>query len=98
MVAIARWGSSKTASPLEQEKFLGLLPLIRRPAEIAFRLHSYEHQQELVADVVASAFLMYLQLVQRGKQQRVFATPWRNLPSVGSVPGVRLAESKARQI
>ena len=56
-------------------KFLGLLPLIREQASLAFRAARPELKEELIAEVVANAFCAFTRLVKRGKEERAFATP-----------------------
>jgi hypothetical protein len=56
-------------------KFLILLPLIQQLARRAFRRHSFEERQELMAEVVANCWAAFVRLMDRGREERVFATP-----------------------
>ncbi len=57
------------------DRFLKMLPAIRRQAGYAFRRLPSELKAELVQAVVASAYMAFLRLVERGKANAAFATP-----------------------
>jgi hypothetical protein len=56
------------------DRFLSMLNSIRSVARFAFRRHSRQQQQELSAEVVLAAFLMYRRLVEHGKENLAFGT------------------------
>ena len=56
-------------------KFLALLPLIQRLARRAFRRHAVEEREELIAEVVANCWAAFVRLMDRDREERVFATP-----------------------
>ena len=56
-------------------KFLSLLPAIHEQARFAFRSHEPEHRQELIAEVIANAFVAFIGLLDRGLEQIIYATP-----------------------
>ena len=57
------------------DRFLKMLPAIRGRAEYAFRRLPSELKAELAQAVVASAYIAFLRLVERGKAHAAFATP-----------------------
>ena len=80
MIALAPARCSSTPRPplgtsAGPEGFLVLLPLIRRIARHAFGGLSAEHKADAIQEVIASAYVAYVRLVQRGKQQVAYATP-----------------------
>jgi len=75
MIAILKDGLTDERQELVHERFLAMLPRIRRQALIAFRDRGDEVRQELVAEVIANAFRAYTQLVRRGKHDLAYPTP-----------------------
>ena len=79
------------------DKFLGMLPLIRQQARLAFRQALPEQKEELVAEVVANAYAAFSRLVQRDKTDLAYATPLAQFAirqvcagrRVGGTPGAR---------
>jgi hypothetical protein len=68
----------KQSQPVEQQhhdRFLEMLPLIRRQARLAFRRLKSELKEELVQEAIGNAFCRYSRLVRRGKEGLAFATP-----------------------
>ena len=57
------------------EHFLSLLPAIHEQARFAFRHEPPERRQELIAEVVANAFVSFARLVDRGLSSLIYATP-----------------------
>ena len=57
------------------DEFLSLLPRIREHAGFAFRTQPPERREELVAEVVANAFVAFTRLVKRGLSRLAYATP-----------------------
>jgi hypothetical protein len=74
MIAIQKTTQRSTQSAIH-DKFLEMLPSIRRQAIFAFRKASPEARDELIAEVVANAYHGYCRLVQRGREDVAFATP-----------------------
>ncbi len=62
----------------EHERFLEMLPRIRRLAHRAFHRFRPELRDELVQEVEASAFCTFVALVHRGKADVAYATPLAN--------------------
>ena len=60
---------------LVPDRFLKLLPQIRRQASVAFRHHRAEARQELIEEVIARAYCAWVRLVQLGKEAVAYATP-----------------------
>jgi hypothetical protein len=57
------------------DRFLELLPTIRRHARYAFRHLLPEGREEAIQEVVANAFVAYTRLVEQGKEELAYATP-----------------------
>ena len=77
------------------DRFLKMLPAIRRRAKYAFRRLPSELKAELIQAVVASAYMAFLRLVERGKANAAFATPLASYAirqvRAGRQPGSRLS-------
>lgn len=58
-----------------QDRFLALLPSIRRHANLRFRTLSPELCEELVQETIVRALHDYVRLVERGKEHLAFAGP-----------------------
>jgi hypothetical protein len=56
-------------------KFLAMLPKIRRQAAYHLRHLSKNDRTEAVQEVVASSFISYLRLIERGKSELAYAGP-----------------------
>ncbi len=57
------------------ESFLEMLPAIRRYAQHAFCGRDPVEREELIAEVVADAFVAFRRLTELGKQELAYATP-----------------------
>jgi hypothetical protein len=57
------------------DRFLEMLPKIRRRAQFAFRRVPSERKTELVQEAVANAYVAFVRLVDQGKEGAAFATP-----------------------
>lgn len=57
------------------DRFLELLPQIKRQASRAFRNHQPTEREELVQEVIANAYVAFTRLVELGKQELAYATP-----------------------
>lgn len=80
MIALAPVPRSKTPRPPSSQadwpgRFLLLLPLIRKVARHAFRRLNSEQRDDAVQEVIASAYVAFARLVQRGREDVAFATP-----------------------
>ena len=73
MIALLRNDSEETQ--FVQQRFLAMLPQIRRQALRAFRSVEAEARAELTQDVIALAFAMFVRLVRQGKEAVAFPTP-----------------------
>lgn len=72
MIAFAKHSVSSEST---HQDFVAMLPAIRRHAQLAFRgLDPVEHD-ELVAEVIADAFVAFRRLAELGKQQLAYAAP-----------------------
>jgi hypothetical protein len=77
--------------PAEQnEKFLDMLPLIRRQARLAFRRLHPELKEELVQEVIANAFCRFSRLVRSDKANLAYATPLANFAIRQTLAGRRV--------
>lgn len=75
MIAFAK-PTTQTKTALEwQERFLEILPTIRRQARVAFRNEPPERRQDLVAEVTANSWVSFVRLMERGLESIVYATP-----------------------
>ena len=75
MLAIARSPQRKAASRRRNDKFLELLPTIQLQAEYAFRRVPFEAREELIQEVIAQAYSLFVRLCQRRKPALVYPTP-----------------------
>ncbi len=73
MIALLRNNSEDTQ--FVQQRFLAMLPQIRRQALRAFRSAGAEARAELTQEAIALAFAMFVRLVRRGKVGLAYATP-----------------------
>ncbi|HPM83638.1 MAG TPA: hypothetical protein PLF81_23195 [Candidatus Anammoximicrobium sp.] len=58
-----------------REHFLSLLPSIADQARFAFRGEPRERRQELIAEVIANAFVAFARLVERGLTDAIYPSP-----------------------
>ncbi len=98
MIAIAR-GSKRKLASCRNDKFLSMLPDIRKQASFAFRGIPVEAREELIQEVVAQSYALFVGLARRRKLTLVFATPLARF-AVGKVrAGRRLgARSNSRDL
>jgi len=75
MIAIARSPKRKPASRCRNDKFLELLPTIQQQANFAYRQLPLEAREELIQEIVAQAYSLFVRLCQRKKLALVYATP-----------------------
>ena len=96
MIAIAKSSSSKGSVPRWHKKFLAMLPLIRRHAQIAFRKLDAEARNEAVQEVIANACLAFRRLVELNKTDvaypsvlpRYCVARYRSGPGASSSPSL----------
>ena len=62
----------------ENQRFVRMLPRIRRHASVAFRRLRPDRKDELIQEVVANAYCAFVRLVDGGKADVAFATPLAN--------------------
>jgi len=58
-----------------QDRFLSILPQIRKQARLAFRGESPELREELVTEVIANCFVAFVRLMDRGLDDVIYPTP-----------------------
>jgi len=77
MIVIATMpGSNRcTVTTEPRDRFLEMLPQIRRQALVACRRLGAEAQQEFVQSVVAAAYAAFVRLVELGKEDIAYPTP-----------------------
>ena len=75
MIAAIRASSTTARNDFSQDRFLELLPRIKRQAVAAFRGLRAEAREDLVVEVIARAYCLFVRLVRRGKQDLAYATP-----------------------
>jgi hypothetical protein len=75
MIATVSKSKRKTASRHRNDKFLAMLPEIRKQAGFTFRRVPFDAREELVQEVVAQAYSLFVRLCQRRKLALVFPTP-----------------------
>ena len=64
----------KQQSPLWQDRFAALLPVVLKYVAPAFHKLRPEAKAEAVQEAVANACVAYVRLVERGKESLAFAT------------------------
>jgi transposase-like protein len=74
-------------------KFLAMLPRIRQQAAYRLRRLPTEKRAEAVQEVVASTFVSYVQLVERGKADLAFAGPLARYAACQYLNGRRVGSS-----
>jgi len=75
MIAIAKSPKRQAASRRRNDKFLSMLPEIRKQANFAFRGVRIEAREESIQEIVAQAYGMFVRLSKRGKMVLVYPTP-----------------------
>ena len=71
MIALAKQETSLDRN----QTFEALLPKIQQQAHAASRHELDERRQELIAEVIANAFIAYVRLVERDLEEIIYATP-----------------------
>ena len=68
--------SQASSTELDRDaKFLAMLPRIRRQAAYYLRRVSKKERADAIQEVVASAFVSYVRLIERGKADLAYAGP-----------------------
>lgn len=62
-------------TPAQQQQFLRMLPLIRQIAYKAFADRDADAREDLTAEVIAAALLMFAGLARQGREAIAYATP-----------------------
>jgi hypothetical protein len=75
MIAPLRSELTDNNAELKPDRFLELLPRIRRQASLAFRHLGTEARHELTEETVANAFCAFVRLLRQGKADLAYATP-----------------------
>ena len=73
MIAVARPVRSRVTER-HRRQFLSMLPVIRRTAATAFQTMDAESKEESIAEAVAIAYLMFVALVRRGREELAYPT------------------------
>jgi len=63
------------AARTDEDRFLNMLPQIRRQANTAFRNEPPASRQELVSEVIANSWTAFIRLVERGLDDVIYPTP-----------------------
>lgn len=74
MVTCSRPNHSSEPDPSWHQRFLSMLPAIRRTARLAFRHLPPEARDEAVADVIANALVAFVRLAEQGKTDVIYPT------------------------
>ena len=75
---------------LHQAQFMEMLPQIRSQACRAFRRMRPESREDLIQEVIATAFCAYASLVRRGRANTAYATPLANFAIRQAIAGRRI--------
>ena len=75
MVALVNSNSIVATQKSQHDRFLAMLPQIRRQALTAFRNQRFEVREELIQEVIANAYRAWVLLVRRGKESVIYPTP-----------------------
>ncbi len=75
MIATVSKSKRKTASRRRNDKFVAMLPAISEQANFAFRRLPVEAREELIQEVIAQAYSLFVRLYKRHKVALVFPTP-----------------------
>ena len=74
MIATPRKPKPELTREHHRQQFLAMLPAITRVARQTFSDLDAEEEEEAVAEVVATALIMFVGLVERGKEDLAYAT------------------------
>ena len=64
-----------TLTPEHQQQFTQMLPMIEQVARGAFRFHDPDTREELTAEAIGLALLMFAALAGQGRESIAYATP-----------------------
>ena len=95
MIAPIRTAQSPSHADL-QASFMAILPAIKRVATYAFRRWTRDERDELIAEVIASAWPSFCRLIERGKDPTTFPTALARFAVCGVKEGRRIGRRHAR--
>ena len=75
MIAILKDGLTSHGTEIVSDQFLAILPQIRRQASIAFRSLRGEVREDLICEVIASAYCSWVRLMAQGRGEIARPTP-----------------------
>jgi len=81
---------SQSIGTQENERFVKMIPLIRRQARLAFRRMRSEIKDELIEEVIGNAYCRFSRLVRTGRANLVFASPLANYGIRQAIAGRRV--------
>jgi hypothetical protein len=93
MIAIPKPPRRKL-TPEHQRQFLGMLPVIRKKARMAFQDLDPEGKEEATAEVIAVAYVMFVGLVQQGRE----ALAYPSVLAMYAVKRVRVGRKAATSL
>jgi hypothetical protein len=97
VIAIAGSQKRKACSRRRNDKFLRMLPEIRKQAQFAFRGLPIEAREEMVQEVLATAYHMFRRLAARGKLNLAYATPLAQYAIKHTRAGRRIGSRRNRR-
>ena len=90
MIASVPSKQPQMVGPQHQKQFLEMLPQVRSQACRAFRKLRPERREDLIQEVIATAFCAYVSLVRRGRAITAYATPLANFAIRQAIAGRRI--------
>jgi hypothetical protein len=78
---------------IHEDQFLEMLPTLLRVIRHRLRNQPRRDREELAAEALAAAFLMYVRLVRRGKQDLAFPTPLGTYGARQAIDGRQVGNS-----
>jgi hypothetical protein len=85
----------QTLGQHHQDQFIEMLPLIRSRARRAFRELDPENREDLIEEVVASAYCCFVRLVRHRKTSMAYATPLANFAIRQAIAGRRVGSKSS---
>ena len=67
--------ASARTIPTREDRFLEMLPQIRKQARFAFRKELPVRRQELIAETIANCWVAFVRLLDRGLDDLIYPTP-----------------------
>ena len=84
---------ASSTEPDRDAKFMAMLPRIRRQAAYYLRRVSKKDRADAIQEVVASAFVSYVRLIERGKSDLAYAGPLARYGACQYLAGRRVGHS-----